>query len=320
MKTNHNENINILKQEYLDKEMSEAQVNAMKAAMEQAKKDSAKSHNVVVFQRVMATAAALLMAFIILPNASGSVAYAMSQIPVLGRLVEVVTFRNYQYEDEQNTASVEVPELAVVEEKLPEETTVTKGIAGEALIEENVAEEKKENLQKSMEEINAEIQAITEPFIEEFKSNLENGEGYQDLIVENEVINSTNEYFTLKLICYTASASGAEWNYYYTIDLNSGERILLEDIFAEGADYVTLISENIKTQMEEQMAADENVYYWLHDEMEEFNFKQIAKDQTFYLNEKDEVVISFNEGEVAPMYMGVVEFVIPQEVIGDIRK
>lgn len=309
-----------LKEEYSNKEMSKEQINAMKTAIEKAKRDSEKSHNVVVFHRVMATAAAFLMAFIILPNTSGTVAYAMSQIPVLGRLVEVVTFRDYQYEDERNSANVEVPELAVAEEEIPEETVVTKGVAGEALIEEDAVNEKKENLQKSMEEINAEIRAITEPFIEEFKTNLENEEGYQDLIVESEVINSTSEYFTLKLICYTASASGAEWNYYYTIDLNTGERILLEDIFTEGADYVTPISENIKVQMEEQMAADENVHYWLHEEIEEFNFTKIAEDQSFYLNENSEVVISFNEGDVAPMYMGVVEFVIPQEVIGDIRK
>lgn len=308
-----------LKEEYSNKEMSKEQINAMKTAIEKAKKDSEKSHNVVVFQRVMATAAAFLMAFIILPNTSETVAYAMSQIPVLGRLVEVVSFRDYQYEDERNSANVEVPELAVVEEETPEETVVTKGVAGEALIEKDAVKEKKENLQKSIEEINAEIQAITEPFIEEFKTNLENEEGYQDLIVESEVINSTSEYFTLKLICYTASASGAEWNYYYTIDLNTGERILLEDIFTEGADYVTPISENIKLQMEEQMAADENVYYWLHDEMEEFNFTKIAEDQSFYLTENGEVVICFNEGDVAPMYMGVVEFVIPQEVIRDIR-
>jgi hypothetical protein len=32
------------------------------------------------------------------------------------------------------------------------------------------------------------------------------------------------------------------------------------------------------------------------------------------------VVISFNEGEVAPMYMGAVEFEIPVDVLSDIRK
>lgn len=309
-----------LKEEYKNKEMSEDQINAMKAAIEQAKKDSAKTHNVVIFQRIIATAAAFLMAFIILPNTSGNVAYAMSQIPLLSKLVEVVTFRDYQYEDERNTANVEVPELAAVEEELSKETVITKGVAGEALIEEDVVEQKKETLQKTMDEINEEIQTITEPFIEEFKTNLENEEGYQDLIVESEVINTTSEYFTLKLICYTANASGTEWNYYYTIDLNTGERLTLKNIFKEGADYVTPISENIKTQMEEQMAADENVYYWLYDEMEEFNFKQIAENQSFYINENGEVVISFNEGDVAPMYMGVVEFVIEEDAINNIRR
>ena len=313
-------NIFDLKEEYKNKEMSEEQVNAMKAAMEQAKKDSTKSQNVVVFRRVMATAAALVMAFIILPNTSGTVAYAMSQIPVLGKLVEVVTFRDYHYEDDRNRAEIEVPELAVSEEEVPEEKVVTKGAAGEAMIEAEAVEEKKETLQKSMEEINAEIQALTEPFVEEFKENLEKEQGYQEIIVESEVVNTTDEYFTLKLICYMGSGSGTEWNYYFTIDLNSGERLMLEDIFVDGADYVAPISENIKTQMEEQMAMDENVYYWLHDEMEEFNFKQIAADQSFYVNEKGEVVISFNEGDVAPMYMGVVEFVSPENVIQSIRK
>ena len=279
-------NIFDLKEEYKNKEMSEEQVNAMKAAMEQAKKDSTKSQNVVVFRRVMATAAALVMAFIILPNTSGTVAYAMSQIPVLGKLVEVVTFRDYHYEDDRNRAEIEVPELAVSEEEVPEEKVVTKGAAGEAMIEAEAVEEKKETLQKSMEEINAEIQALTEPFVEEFKENLEKEQGYQEIIVESEVVNTTDEYSTLKLICYMGSGSGTEWNYYFTIDLNSGERLMLEDIFVDGADYVAPISENIKTQMEEQMAMDENVYYWLHDEMEEFNFKQIAADQSFYVNEK----------------------------------
>ena len=37
MNTNHNENMEILKQEYMDKKMSENQVNAMKTAIEMIK-------------------------------------------------------------------------------------------------------------------------------------------------------------------------------------------------------------------------------------------------------------------------------------------
>ena len=110
-----------------------------------------------------------------------------------------------------------------------------------------------------------------------------------------------------------------EWYYYYTIDLNTGERLELEDLFAEGADYVTPISENVILQMREKMAEDDMNMYWLDDEIEELNFKAIKEDQSFYLDADGNVVISFNEVDVAPMYMGVVEFTIPNEVISDIR-
>ena len=146
-------------------------------------------------------------------------------------------------------------------------------------------------------------------------------EGYQDMMVKSEVIATTERYFTLKLICYQGAGSGAEWDYFYTIDLENGERLQLADLFTEESDYITPISENIKEQMRAQMKADENVHYWVDEtEIPEWNFKEITDETGFYLNEKDEIVICFNEGDVAPMYMGCVEFVIPKEVVADIRK
>ena len=94
----------------------------------------------------------------------------------------------------------------------------------------------------------------------------------------------------------------------------------LKDVFKEDADYITRISENIKEQMKQQMQEDENKVYWLEDEIEELNFTAITEDVSFYLNENGNVVIGFNEGDVAPMYMGAVEFEIPAEVLSDIRK
>ena len=239
-------------------------------------------------------------AFLILPNTSVTIANAMEQIPVIGQLVKVVTFRNYEYETDRNMADVEVPEIVV--EEPAKDTQV------------------QETLERSTEEINAEIQKITDEMVEFFESNLEDEEGYQDIMVKSEVLATTQDYFTLKLICYQGAGSGAQWNYYYTIDLNTGERLKLKDIFVEGADYITPISENIKEQMQAQMDADEMVYYWLNDEIEEWNFKSITEETSFYLNEKDNVVIGFDEGDVAPMYMGCVEFEIPAEVLADIRK
>lgn len=305
-----------IREEYREPEMSRKQVEEMKNQMNKAKTEQEKRHKVVVWRRCASVAAGLALAFIIIPNTSANAAYAMSRIPVLGDLVKVVTFRDYHYEDERNTADVDVPELVMEEIK---DDSVNKGMAGEALIEEESEAQKEETLQKSMDEINEEIQAITEPFIETFKESLAYEDGYQNITVKSEVINTTQDYFTLKLICYMASGSGAEWNYYYTIDLATGERLLLKDIFEEGADYVTPISENIKEQMKQQMEEDDMNMYWLDQEVEEWNFKAISEDQTFYINENGNLVISFNEGDVAPMYMGVVEFEIPNDLIADMR-
>lgn len=296
------------KQTYEQPHMSAEQLQAMKDRIEVAKMENrreARKKNGA--GKAALVAAAVVAAFVILPNTSAGVAHAMEQIPVIGKLVEVVTFRNYQYEDERNQADIEVPEI------VPQSVTDT--------VAEESATGVQENLQKSADEINAEIQKISDQFVKEFEENLQTEGGYQDVIVKSEVVSTTQDYFTLKLICYQGAGSGAEWNYYYTIDLNTGERLQLKDLFYEGADYITPISENIKEQMKEQMAADENKIYWLDDpEVPEWNFEHITDETAFYLNENGNIVISFNEGDVAPMYMGVVTFEIPDEVVRDIRK
>lgn len=295
-----------LKKRYEIPRMSERQVNDMKEKMEKAKRENKRNRRKTYFVRIGTAAAAAIAAFIILPNTSASVAYAMEKIPLLGNLIEVVTFRNYEYESDRNMADVEVPKL------VPEAVSDTET--------DSENSEVSENLKKSTDEINAEIEALTDKWVTEFEKNISD-EGYQDILIKHEVINTTQDYFTLKLICYQGAGSGAEWHYFYTIDLNTGERLQLKDLFTEGADYITPISENIKSQMREQMAADENVMYWVdYTEVPEWNFEKITDDTAFYVDAEGQIVISFNEGDVAPMYMGVVEFTIPDDVTADIRK
>ena len=309
-------NLETCKQKYNQPHMSERQIEEMKKKIEQAKQKNKFSK----VYKAVACVAAVLVLFIVLPNTSAGVAHAMENIPLLGRLVNVVTFRDYQYESDRHNADIEVPELVPIEDS----NTVAQETQEQAVEEtqKQTTQEKDEvqqKLEKSAEQINAEIQEISDRFISEFEEGLQYEEGYQDVMVKSEVMNTTQDYFTLKLICYMGSGSGAEWNYYYTLDLNTGERLQLKDLFQEGADYITPISENIKVQMQQQMDADDMIYYWLDDEIDEWNFKQITDETAFYINENGNIVISFNEGDVAPMYMGVVTFEIPDEVVKDIR-
>ncbi len=288
------ENVQRLKDDYFRQQMSDIQVETLKNNMKKVKKENQAMRNKTKIRNAIATAAVAATVFIALPNISPNIAYAMEQIPVIGRLVEVVTIREYQYETDRNMAQIETPQIVVDAEG-------------------------NDKLANTAEEINQEIQKITDNLTKEFEANLSE-EGYQDVIVTSEVLATTDNYFTLKLICYQGAGSGYEWDYYYTMDLATGERLQLNSLFKDGADYITPISNNIKEQMQAQMDADENVTYWLDGDVEAWNFKTITEDTSFYLNEKGNVVIGFDEGEVAPMYMGTVEFEIPTEVLADIRK
>lgn len=290
----------LLKNEYKKTEMSDEQFEKMRLIMKEVKLMDIKERNRARMKKAAVITAAFVAAIIILTNTSVTIAHAMEQIPVIGQLVKAVTFRDYKYETDRNMADIEVPEIKV------------EGVAEDSGVQDN--------LDRTTEEINAEIKEITDGLIKDFEVNLQGEMNYQDIVVKSEVLTTTQDYFTLKLICYQGAGSGYQWNYYYTIDLNTGERLQLKDIFIEGADFITPISENIKEQMKAQMASDDMVYYWLDDEIEEWNFKAITEETSFYLDERDNVVIGFNEGDVAPMYMGTVEFEIPAEVLSDIRK
>ncbi|MBR5596759.1 MAG: DUF3298 domain-containing protein [Lachnospiraceae bacterium] len=296
-----------LKEEYLKVEMSQFQLEQLKHAMEQGKKENRIIQKKHTWRKRGTIAAAVVMAFLVLPNTSQSIAFAMEQMPLLGKLVKIVTIRNYEYEDEKHFADVE---LVKVEIASNEETE-------EALTEE-MAAEAEQQLKKTSADINEQIETITAQLVEEFETHMREEEGYLELIVKNEVIATTPEFFTLKLMCYEAKASGYEWNYFYTIDLNTGKQIFLKDLFKDNVDYITVVSENIISQMRKQMAEDENVIYWLDEEIEEWNFKTITEETSFYLNEKGNLVISFNEAEVGPACMGAVEFEIEKETIANI--
>ena len=290
------ENLKKRREEYRDLHMKEKQVEEMKARMQQAKTDreSAKRFGKKsMWKKVAASAAVVALVLVALPNTSPTVSHAMEQLPVIGNVVKLVSRYHYSHDSERNSADVDVPELR----------------------------SDNEALSKTTEEINEEINKITNDIIKEFEAGLENKEGYQDVMVKSELLTTTRDYFVLKLICYQGSGSGAEWDYYYTVDLKTGERLQLADLFQEGADYVTPISESIKKQMRERMKEDENVSYWIdEEEFPDMNFVSIKPEEDFYINDKGNLVICFDEGDVAPMYMGCVSFEISKKVVKDIWK
>lgn len=301
--------INELREEYEKVHMSDAQLEAFKKSIAGAKKDKQRMKKYRSFKIAGMAAAAAMLALIILPNSSAQIAHAMGKIPIVKSVIQVVTFRSYQYTDGNQEADISAPGLAIAK-MMEEGADEYNDMAALPMLTST--------LDNSVAEMNEDIGIRIDVIIKEFEENRKAG-GYQEVVVSHEVIASSERYFVLKLICRGSMADTVEYQYFYTLDLLSGEHIELGDLFLEHTDYISIINQEIKRQMRQRMAADENTVFFLDDEIEECNFRSITDKTQFYVNEDNHLVISFQEGEVAPMYMGVISFEIPDEVIQEIR-
>ncbi|MED0667971.1 RsiV family protein [Bacillus badius] len=233
-----------------------------------------------------ASVAAAALLFTATVNFSPEAAQAMSKIPLVKELVEVVTFN--EFKEEKGNASIDVKTPAIT------------GLDNQAL-EDNLNQKYVEESQK---------------LYEEFAKSAAAENGHFSMNSEYEKVTESPEILSVRRTIQRTQASGYIQNRYVTIDKENEVLITLKGLFKNGQ-YVPVISENIKEQMKQQMAADPNKIYWVS-ENEIEPFTQINPDQPFYINQDHKLVISFDEYEAAPGYMGPVEFIIPTAVISDL--
>ena len=323
------EQLRQLKEEYENMIIPEAGRERLQAGIDRARMEKKRVEHARRRSAWTAVAAAAVV-MIALPNTNIQIAHAMENIPLLGGFFRLVTVRQYNYNDENHDAEVELAQISYGEDagegvpagEVAVGAATLEGTAAESVEGVGVGQEAAvANLSEDgVEAVNQDMEATVEELIRQFEDTLSE-EGYHGLHVSQEVVTDNERYYTVKLSVLETEASGYENNQFYTIDKQTGNVVTLEDLFAEGSDYISAISENIKTQMKEQMAADEGVIYFLdNDDMPEFNFQGITEQTNFYFNEKNELVIAFDEYEVAPGSMGAPEFVIPQEVTAAILK
>lgn len=244
-----------------------------------------------ILPRIAASAACFVFIILfLLPNVSVTYAQALEQLPVIGDLVRVVTIRNYYYDDNHWKMDINIPQIESEDSK-------------------------------SVDYINKDVSELTTALINRFYEDLEiNGnKGYGSLNVDYEVVTNTDSWFTLKLtVCQTAASSNTYFKFYH-IDKKQGKIVELGDLFNTDKFSDSLVAE-IKKQMQEQMANDENSSYWINTSGIGEEFATVSADHNFYWNENGDLVIIFDKYEVGPGSMGTPEFVIDKGVIRDILK
>lgn len=228
-------------------------------------------------------------------NTSPVLAQAMSDVPVLGHIIKVITIREFAEQDDNTEVHIETPGIANLGNTELEQTL------NNTYLEEN--------------------KKLYENFKDEVALLNKEGGAHLSLTSGYEVITDNEQLLTLSRYIVESAGSSAESRKYDTIDKKNQMVITLPSLFKDDR-YIQVISDNIKEQMRHQMQANPDNIYWVEQpgvesDASEDLFQTIAKDQNFYINQDGKLVISFNEYEVAPGYMGVVEFTVPTEVIAD---
>ncbi|WP_339317141.1 DUF3298 domain-containing protein [Paenibacillus sp. FSL R10-2734] len=248
----------------------------------------------ISYQWISGISAAALF-FVIGINVNVNIANAFSSIPGVDNIVKVLTFREYKVDEQTYNADIKVPIITNLENKELESTL------NEKYLKEN---------KKLYDEFQAEMESLKQ-----------SGEGHLGVDTGFEVKTDNDDLFAISRYVVDTVGSSSTTVKHDTIDKKNQILLSLPMLFKDDR-YISIISENIKEQMRAQMKADEDMFYWIStDEPNEdlfYQFESIAKEQDFYINDKYQLVISFNKYDVAPGYMGVREFVIPTDVIADV--
>lgn len=239
-------------------------------------------------QKSAAAAAAVLLIFAGALNTNMVFAKSAEELPVIGVLARVLTFRSYEEKTDDLEISVEIPSIDMIAEDLKgAEQPVNEEIL--RLCEQYAAEAEK----RAIEYRDAFF--ATGGTEEEWKAhNIQ-------IRVWYEVKAQSDKYLSLAVMGTENWTNAYSRTKYYNIDLQSGSLVSLSDILGEN--YKQKADQEISRQIRERQKAG-GVYF--------DGFEGISEDTQFYLNESGEPVIVFEPYEIAPGSEGRQEFVISE--------
>lgn len=282
-------NLEKMKQDYVETKIPEELDFVMNRALRSNRKLIRKR----VYSRIVAGTCAAAVVIAIGINTSSTVANAFASVPGLEGLVKVISLKTYQAEGPTQEIVMEVPQI------------------------ENLSNKELEN-------------GLNEKYVEENKQlyldfqkeldKLENKEEAHSVITTGyEIVTDNEQILSIMRFTENVMASSETTTQYDTIDKKNEILITLPSLFKD-EQYIETISANIKEQMKTQMKEDPERIYWIKGEDEDNlveGFDLIQSDQSFYINDNGKLVIVFDDYEVAPGYMGTIQFEIPTDLIAD---
>ena len=267
------------------------QQEIMKSQRQQAEKNSIRQrYRLKKVIHGMEAAAATCILFIVALNTSSVFAKEVAQLPIIGGLAQVLTFRSYETEKDAIAVSVEIPTI----EMIAEDTGITVEKINQEIFEQ-CNQYAKEAVMRAEEYRSAFLE--TGGTLEEWKKhNIK-------ITVNYEIKQQNNEYLSFAVRGMENWTNAYNKSKYYNLDLSTGKFVTLKDML--DGDYIELVNKSIREQIAKRQSAGEIFFT-----PEEGGFTGISKETKFYINEKNRPVIIFEKYEIAPGSSGEIEFEI----------
>ncbi len=257
---------------------------------EEIKKADRKRNKILTFRRAArrtaAAAAAAAVVFTTALNTSTAFAETASQLPVIGAVARVLTFRSYETNEEDLKISVEIPSVEMISEDFEG-------------LEQSVNEEILRLCEQYAQEAKTRAEEYRKAFLDTGGTEEEWAAHNIEIRVWYEVKSQSEKYLSLAIMGTENWSTAYSETRYYNFDLENGRLLTLGDVLGEN--YKTTADEEIRRQMKER-EANGAVYF--------DSFEGISEDTPFYLNESGNPVIVFESYEIAPGSEGQQEFEI----------
>lgn len=263
-------------------EIKKAESNCGRKAARTATQSAVKKRTAVA----AAVAAVLFAAGV---NTSEAFAREVDNIPVIGALARILTFRSYEVWTEDLKISVEIPGVEVIAEEL-------------AGLEKEVNEDIYSFCEQYAQEAEQRAAEYRQIFLDTGGTEEEWAAHEITIKVWYEVKSHSDRYLSLTVKGAESWTSAYSEERYYNLDMETGKWITLRDIL--GDDYAQIAGQSILDQIRRRQASD-GIEYRTE------GWQGVDEDTKFYLNQDQNPVIVLEKYEVAPGAAGQLEFEIP---------
>lgn len=246
-----------------------------------------------VIHTIEAAAAAACILFAAALNTNSVFAKEAAQLPVIGTLARVLTFRSYETEKDDIAVSVEIPTIEMI--------AADTGITVDAVNQEILT-----LCTQYADDAVLRAQEYRTAFLETGGTPEEWAEHNIQIVVGYEIKQQNNDYLSFIIRGTENWTNAYSETKYYNLDLKTGKFVTLQDML--GSHYIELANECIREQIAERQKAGE-VFFTA----EEGGFLGISEYTKFYINENNRPVIVFEKYEIAPGSSGEIEFEIAKQ-------